>query len=525
MRETALLTALELRSLWGINRARHTRDKKERRRFALLGAVWLLVLGMLCSYVWLLVTGLCALGLGEVVTAYLGVIACVLLFVLGIFRDGNVLFSRRSYDMLLSLPLPAGAIVGSRFLRLYVENLLFTLAVFLPGLVAYGMAVEPSVMYYLAVLAGVVLLPLLPLSLSAAVGTAILAVSSRMRHKAAAQTVLSLLLVVAVLVASPLLGARAEALTPEMLKQLATLVSDAIGSLYPPAMWLNRAALGELTALLWLLLVSLAGTAVLLWWVSRYFRPISTRLQTTSARHDYALTEQRAASLFRALYAREWKRYFGSSIYVINTIIGPVMAVGLAVAVAVAGTDALAAVGLPVDIPPLLPFVTAATLAMMAPTACSLSLEGREVWLVQTLPIPMEKLLLAKMALHLSLWSPFLLASSAILAVALAPGALETVWLFLLPLSFTVFASAFGLATDVHLHRFDWEREEAVVKQGAASMVGGLVPALVAVVAAFGAAAVPPALGTAYRAAVTAVVLLSAWALYRHCCGTRFEKL
>ena len=65
-------------------------------------------------------------------------VASFFLFFLGIFKAGGVVFKKEGYDIISSLPVSQSAIVVSRFLRLYIEDLLFALAVLLPGLSVYA---------------------------------------------------------------------------------------------------------------------------------------------------------------------------------------------------------------------------------------------------------------------------------------------------------------------------------------------------------------------------------------------------
>ena len=59
-------------------------------------------------------------------------------------------------------------------------------------------------------------------------------------------------------------------------------------------------------------------------------------------------------------------------------------------------------------------------------TAPSISLEGNRLWLLRSLPIPSQKILLAKVALHCIICIPFLLISTLVGCIALHASLLST---------------------------------------------------------------------------------------------------
>ncbi len=482
MNELRSLLLLELRSLYGINKARHTKDKKARNRYWLLGSVWALLFLMVFGYVGGLVFGLCSLGLGSIVPAYLIAIASLLILAFGLFTAGHRIFGQRSYDILASLPVKPSTIVISRFLSLYVEELLLTLVVLLPGTAVYGICLKPDMGFYLMSFLGSLFIPAIPLVISTLLGTLITVLSARMKHKNMMQTLLTVAFVVVILVWSFSLNDSNMVMDPEALKKLATTVSNLIGQIYPPAVLLGDAlAQTDLPGLGLFILGSglMFGAEVFL--VSKIFHSVLVRLGSISARHDYQIGAMESRSLFKALYIRELKRYFSSSIYVTNTVIGPIMALILSVGLCVTGPDAIQAVIPGVDTVGLLPFVLATVLCMMTTTSTSISMEGRQFWVVKSLPIPAKTLLDSKIALNLTLMVPFYGASVVAAAIAVKPNPLQLLWMVLIPGAIMLFSVVFGITVNLKFHSFDWPKEEYVVKQSLPAALGGFAGPLVSI--------------------------------------------
>ncbi len=511
MREIRLLTLLELRGLYGFNKFRHTKDKKEKRRYILLGVAWALLGAMIFFYTGLLVYGLSMIGLSKIVPALLAMIASLIILFFGIFKAGGAIFGGRG-DEMLSFPIRQFSIVASRFLSMYFQDIILTLAVFLPGAAVYGWCARPGAGFYIALIPEIIVLPLLPLAISTALGALITAVSARMKHRSIVQTILGVGLVLIVLPLSFTSGQMAESITIEMIFNLAGTINGLIENTYPPAAWFGAGVQGDWGRMILLVAVSLAAAVAMIAIVARYFADIRRRLNATNARHDYHMGAQKSSGLMRALYRREFKRYFSSSTYVTNTIVGPIMACMMSAAALFADVGVLAAV-LPVDLAAIAPFLLAAVFTMMTTTAVSISMEGKQVWIIKTLPVPTKAILDSKILLNLSLMAPFFIISEILLAIALKPDPLDMLWMILIPALLILFAVVAGISINLKLHSFDWEKEEAVVKQSGSSALGGFAGFLVSLTC--GAAAMLLPWGAAVRIAMCILLAAVTWILYQ----------
>lgn len=202
MSEIKTLLRLELRSFYGINKIIHTKDPKIKSRSRALSLVWIILIGMLFVYIGALSFGLCNLGLSTIVPAYLTVISSAFILFFRIFSAGNRIFGQRGYDILASMPLKSSSIVISRFLGLYIADLVVAIAIMLPGIAAYGYCMRPSVLFYLSAVVSTLFIPAVPLVISVLFGTFILGVTSRLKRKRTMQSLLTVLLVVGIMVVS-----------------------------------------------------------------------------------------------------------------------------------------------------------------------------------------------------------------------------------------------------------------------------------------------------------------------------------
>lgn len=477
MRSFLPLALLELRGLFGLNVLRHTRDRKVRRKALALGILYLLLAAMMAAYAGALAYGLVLLGAGEAALPYLIAASSLILFFFGALKAGSVLFSLNGYDILSALPMPQSHIVMSRFLRMYVEDLPIAFVAIVPGLLVYGWMAKPEPGWYLLGLLAILAVPLLPLAAATLMGAAVTALSSRMKHKSLAVTVLTLLLVLAILIGSfSLTGVGEEALDPALLLELSGLVSALLGRIYPPALWLGS---GEAPLCLAAAGFSLAAFGAVAALTASRFQAVCLRLRSTSARHDYRFSALGSQSRLWALLGRELRRYFASSVYVTNTMVGPIMGLLLAGSLFFTGIDRVEALlNIPLDLRSVLPFLLALPFVMMPPTAVSVSMEGRQWWIVKSLPLSPRDILQAKILMALALNLPFYLVAQVFLILGLRPAPEELLWLLLVPASAILFSTVFALAVNLRFPVLEWDNEVRVVKQSAASLLGGLGGAL-----------------------------------------------
>ena len=505
------LCRLQLCNLFGINEIRHTKDKAKKARFIGLAAVLIMLIAMLIGYVGAFAYGLAAMGIPEIIPMYLYAVASLLILIFSFFKAGNTLFAMKGYEMMISLPVSKASIIISRFLCMYVTNLLVELLIMLPGLVVYGFFVSPSVSFYIVFLLGSLFLPLLPLTVSSILGALITAASARSKHKSLVETVLMLLIVVAVLGGSLFLSDKESQITEEVLKNIAEVLSLQIGKLYPPAIWFSDALFGDMGALGLLLGLPTLIFAVFVAILQKYFQTICAAIHAVSTKNNYKLTKLQKSSHITALWRKELKRYFASSIYVTNTIVGYVMAVLVSAGFFFMGIEQLVnTLGLPGAesvILPCLPYVLSCLLCMTSISSCSISMEGNTFWQIQTLPITAKEFYDSKILANISVAAPFYLVSVILLGLAAKPVGLDMIWLLVIPVCYVLFMCVVGITVNLAFPVLKWENEVRIVKQSASMLVTMLIGVLSSILPILGIVFVGETLST-WICPVTVVVLV-----------------
>ena len=171
-----------------------------------------------------------------------------------------------------------------------------------------------------------------------------------------------------------------------------------------------------------------------------------------------------------------------------------------------------------------IPFLLAVIYCMMTITASSVSMEGKSWWIMRVLPIGTKEILGAKLLFNMIFMAPFYLVTEIIMLFTVNAGALERIWLIIIPGITIVFSILFGLFLNLKFPKFNWENEVEVVKQSAAvglSLVGTL-PVLIACMEAL------ILTGTGLQllnVGFSLVLIILSLLLYRSILNTKLERL
>lgn len=486
IRQISLLCKVQLCNLFGINEVRHTKDSAKKKKYVAMACLWGVLLAMLMMYVVGFVYGMVMIGADEVVPLYLYTVVSLIILIFTFFKAGSQIFSMKTYEMLVSLPVSKNAIVVSRFLNMYVTNLLLSVLVIVPGTIVYGIYVKPGFMFYVVTVISTLFLPLLPLTLASIVGAVITAISARMKHRSLGETVLMLLFVVGILGGSMLFSGSAEQINVEQLQEMVDTLTDTIGAIYLPAVWYKYALEGSLLYFVLLLAVPFGIFLGFVWICGHFFQTICTLLNAVNAKNNYKMEKLKGSSALAALTKKEFRRYFSSSAYVTNTIVGYVLAVAMSIALFVGGTESimtdLEEFGMAIEINRVLPFLITVMFSISSISSCSISMEGKYFWNVQVLPISNKIIYDSKILVNLIVAAPFYVISALLICFGADMTVMETVWVWIVPLCYIIFMAVLGITVNLKFPVMKWEQEVKIVKQSASvgiTMLVGMVSSII----------------------------------------------
>ena len=475
MNKDILLLKTLLLSTSGRNIYQHTTDKKKKRKViaGIIGMVFLYA--MIIGYSIMMCIGYGEYGIIGSAPAMCALIISSLAFFFTFLKTNGYLFNFREYDMLMSLPFEVKTVAACKFLYMYVKSLPWYVSISVAMLIGYAIYVRPSVIVYPVWMILSLFLPIIPMLAAAFLGFIIARISAGFRKTNAVQTILtfifiifcfSLRYIIEALIENDKVGSTLESISD---------MTENASKIYMPMGWFSDAVTDlSLSGMLLLIGVTVLLFAVVFRIVGSAYRNINSAMKSHAAAKNYRMTAQKKKSLVQSIAFKEFKRLTGSTVYMTNGAMGEVLAIILSVVTLIIGFDRIIDIvtqGAPIDpvmLQPAIPFIIYFLLGMMATTACSPSLEGKNYWIVQSLPIPKKTLYQGKMLFNMYLTVPVMIFSTLCFCISAKVSVIGTLLYLIHGFLLCAFSTAWGCVCGIKHMRLDWENEVEVIKQGAA---------------------------------------------------------
>ncbi|MBQ6341873.1 MAG: hypothetical protein IJI41_01985 [Anaerolineaceae bacterium] len=457
---------------------RYTTDKKKRTKiiWGYIGQVC--IYAMLVGYAIAMCVGYGKLGMIDAAPVLCALIISALAFILTLFQTNGYLFNFKEYDMLMSLPFEPKTVAGCKFLYMYVRSLPWYLSISMAMMIGYGIFAHPSVIVYPLWMILSLFLPVIPMLAAAFIGFLIARISAGFRKTNIVQTVLTMIFVIfcfssRFIIEDIFRNDKVEA----TLESISEMTGNA-GRIYLPAGWFSNAVTkSDLLSALLLIGMSALLFAAVFTVVGKSYRNINSALKSHAAARNFKMSTQKQRSVEEAIAFKEFKRLTGSTMYMVNGAMGVILAALVGIIALIFGFDKIIAAvthNAPFDpavLRPAIPFLVYFFLGMMATTACSPSLEGKNFWILQSLPIEMKTVYRGKMLFNMQLTVPFMIFSTLCLCISAHVPLVDLVLYLILGFMLCAFSTAWGCVCGVRHMRLDWENEVEVIKQGAAVTV------------------------------------------------------
>lgn len=417
------------------------------------------------------------LNMGWLYYALMGTLAIALGTFGSVFNTYASLYLAKDNDLLLSMPIRPRDILVARMVSVYGLSLLYSGIVWLPTVIM-GLLFGPRTLLGIAFSVLLTLIiPLFVTVLTCALGFVVAAVASRLKNKAFITVILSVVLLGAYYTVcfrlSDFIG-------------LIEANSEAVGSgirRYGNFIYqLGCAAEGRVLPMLIFTGVTAVLTALCIFILSRSFIRIVTR---TSSSGTVAKAQKTSGthSVGGALLRREFKRFTSSATYMLNCGLGLLFVAAVSVMLIIRLPSAqpiLDALGtdnarLPAFLPLAAPLILCLIISMDAVTTPSVSLEGKNLWILRTLPVRGREVLRAKLNMGWLVNGPLTALCAAGVCIALEGSWYVVLLAVVFPLVFTRMIASIGLILGVKHANLTWTNEAVPIKQSMSVLVSMLI--------------------------------------------------
>ncbi len=423
------------------------------------------VLGGMFTTLALSLAPLTKMGYAWLYYCIIGLIAIALGAFGSMFNSYSGLYKAKDNDLMLSMPIPVKDIVVSRLASTYLMGVLYSAVVLIPAVVVYYINTGFELGGFVCMLFWMFAISELILVLSSVLGYGVAKISMKFKNNNIIKVFAALLFMVLYYV----VYFKAMDIIKDLLANADVYGEKIYGSariLYE----FGNAPTGNILAAAIFLLAASILTVLVFYVLIRSFIKIATS-SDGAKKKIYKAQASKQKSVKQALLGKEIARFLGSANYMLNCGLGSVFMIAAAVLLlfvkdgiiqGIKGSLGIVGAGML----PLVLFAFICALASMCDAAApSVSLEGKNIWILQSMPVKTLDILHAKVKLQLVITVPPMLALLVSIIIKLRLSAFEAAVTVALSILYSLFSALFGVYIGLQKPNLNWTNELYPVKQ------------------------------------------------------------
>ena len=487
MSKFLLITKINLQNFFDLKKVFNFQNKSAKKK-AIYKTIFITAIVLyLAFYIYelfkFMLPGFIALNKPLYSLGYLFIILSFFILISNIFKIKSVLFDYKDYDLLNSLPIKRSTILFSKITTFYILNFLYTLIVMLPAYYAYFKVTKVllNISYFFLLF----IIPLVPLALSCLLGIILTWLTSFFKNKTIGSYIVNLSVIILALFYSFSMSNMDSA----AMASNGVHTVEKMFKIYPlTSIFIDLLDNFHIVKFILFIFISGIVIGVLSFVLNRYYDVIRAKLLKSSIIDNYELKKYHGNNPVMCLYKKEIKRFFANSLYVINTLFGCIIILIFITSIIVFKDNTIAKLLSISDLSEFLKRQIFMILSLCCALSCtthpSISLEGKSLWIMKTIPVSTDRILLSKLMVNLTFLVPTALISSTFFGIYLYLNTLEFLLLYIIPLAYAFFTAIVGLLTNLIFPRFDFDNEIRPIKQSMPAFLS-IIIGLVSVVIPF----------------------------------------
>ncbi|MBO4377633.1 MAG: hypothetical protein J5889_01625 [Clostridia bacterium] len=384
-----------------------------------------------------------------------------------VFNTYSGLYLAKDNDLLLSLPIPVRTIMTARLLNVYLLGTMYLATVLIPALIVYWAVAGLIASRLICGILLFVSVSFVVLLLSCVLGWVVARISLKLRNKSFVTVAASLVFVGAYY----FFYFKAADVVRDIIANAVVYGEKIKGAAYGVYMF---GRIGEGDWLATLIFVAVTGILFALVWyfMTRSFLNIATASGAIK-KTRYVEKPVREKSIFGALLSKELGRFTASPNYMLNCGLSTILIPGAGILLLIKGREICEMLesvlaSRPGAVPVLIATILCMLTSMNDMAAPSVSLEGKNLWILQSLPVIPKMALRAKASLQMLLTGIPVIFAAICAAVILPVSPALRALVIVTPLAYTVFMAMYDLTIGVKMPLLTWTNEIAPIKQSGA---------------------------------------------------------
>lgn len=463
-----------------------------------------------------------SMDLGWFYFAIMGMMALALGVFGDVFNTYAMLYKAKDNELLLSLPIPPSRILISRMVVVFLLGMLYESLVFIPAVL--GFWISGGANYYnvpLAIVSQVLIYIFLGLfitTLTCLLGWLVALISNKMKHKSLGVVVLSVFFLGLYFLFCMKLSDFINALLLN-----AEAFSNRVKSVFYPAFAFGMAGVGNVLDTLIFVAFSLVTFLIAVYFLSISFKKITTT-SSGNVKRRFRGVRGKLSSQYRTVMRMERIRFTSIPTYTLNAGLGLLFMPVMLVLLIIKKDSVIPVIEMlgGTEYGPIIPMVLSAMMATIVSMDCgsapSMSLEGKNLWILQSSPIGEKTIMRGKIDFHfyLNAIPAFLL--SFLGSIVLGLSVLDVVLITIYTVAFTYLVSSFGMMIGTMRANLNWTNPVIPIKQSMAVMItlfGGWIVAILYPLGWYLMRSFMP--GVVWKIVMTALIIVFDLVCYRWC--------
>ena len=332
-------------------------------------------------------------------------------------KINTLFFKNKDYDILSSMPIKRSQIIISKVLDIYITAFFISCVVLLPSYYVYIKNVSVDILFHVRYFLTLFMIPIIPTILSILVGYLISFISTFFKRKDLVQLVIS----IAFFMIGYKFGSSLSSMGPNDFANLGKAMIKIFNHFYPITIMYKDIVISEsVFSLIMYILLNIIFVVSSIFIITKTFEYINGKLQHVSSSKNKKIKYAKNKGIYHAMLKKDYKRLIGCVNYILNSCIGVLLTGFLIAGLITAKTNSptsLIFISSKVSIY-MLPFLMIMMLGYIYPAAVSLSLEGKNFYILRTLPISFNKIIKEKLLFEMSISLPMALVSIIVLIIS-----------------------------------------------------------------------------------------------------------
>jgi len=414
-------------------------------------------------------------GLDWLYFALMGLITLFLGIFGSVFNTYAGLYKAKDNELLLSLPVKPSEILLSRMFTVYLASLLYSSTVWIPTAIVYFLMAEPTALAVVNIVLLDFIISLLVSVLTCGLGWIVALISTKLKHK----NILSVVISLAFFCGYYYFCFNMESVFTTIVENGAQFAGSVRSIVYPMYL-LGLGASGDALSMALFTLFVFLLSALCLYILSRTFSKLTTS-GSKEKKASYSTRQVRSSSMDKALFMRELKRFTSSTTYMLNCGLGIfILPLTLIVMIFKRGDilpmlqmlrEELPGTNIDGFIPVVVTILSCLVLGMNAISTPSVSLEGKNLWIVRSLPVASKDILQAKERFHEAMNLFPAVVIPFVLCLLFGAGIAGAVTSALCCTMFVCVTACFGLMMGLLKPNLTWTSEVVPIKQSFAILL------------------------------------------------------